>query len=77
MGLLQRPETRPVHLGETRRWLPDRGRWCGRLPNNGPWQSEHHVQRAPSCGNRAASGEQQLIYVWYMIVLRKNLVRLC
>ena len=55
MGLVQRPETRPVHLRETRRWLPDRRGWCSRLPDNGLWQSEHHVQRAPSCGNRAPS----------------------
>lgn len=72
MVLIQRPETRLVHLRETCRWLLDWRGWCGWLPDNGLWQSEHHVQRAPSCGHRAPSWKQQLISVWYMIVLRKS-----
>jgi len=43
MGLIQRSKIRPVYLGEIRRWLLDGWDWCGRLPDNVPWQSEHHV----------------------------------
>ena len=50
VGLVQRPETRSLHIGQTCGWLPDRGRWSCWLPDNGLWQCEHHVQRAPACG---------------------------